>query len=72
MNRSLNTQHPIAAAYEPPQMTVVPIRASGAMLVGSMLGTSYREMEVDLWQFENITADNYASSYDDGWDYSFD
>lgn len=75
MQETQNIQHAEKEAlpYEAPRMTTVPIRATGAMLVGSMLGTSYMDMEMEaqLWQFENTTADNFASSYDDGWEYTF-
>lgn len=68
----MNQNNKEAATYESPQMTTIPLRTSGAMLVGSMLGRSYMEMGDEFYLFENTTEDNFASSYDNGWDYTFE
>lgn len=69
-------KYPLAepATYAPPQMEVIPLRGNSAMLVGSMLGRTYQEveMEEEFWLFQNTNADNLASSYDNGWDYTFE
>jgi len=59
MQTLMNTQHMMAAAvaYEPPRMTTVPIRATGAMLIGSMM--QYEQLDLR----SNFQA---SSDYDDG------
>lgn len=61
MQTLMNTQNMMAEAvpYEPPRMTIVPIRATGAMLIGSMQGSMVDET---LLNFEN-RSDNVASEW---------
>lgn len=55
----MNTQHMMAEGlpYEPPRMTIVPLRATGAMLIGSM---------VQYEQLDLRSSFQASSDYDDG------
>ena len=62
MDNLLKSQHPIveAEAYEPPCMTVVPIRISG-MLMGS---APIERMQA--YTFDDDFSSYFQESYDDG------
>ena len=49
MKKPMKTDYLIVegAAYEPPRMTVIPLRASGSLLLGSMQGSANEAQ----WQF---------------------
>lgn len=75
----MNTETPVMTAtpYEPPQMTVVPLRASASMLVGSMVGME--SLDSERWLFVN-ESNNVVSEWstlddnsldDQGWGSSF-
>ena len=56
MKETMKTEQLVAAAaaYEPPRMTVVPLRASASLLTGSvgvMSGTA--ALEANKWDFAN-------------------
>lgn len=83
MQETQNIQHAEKEAlpYEAPRMTTVPIRATGAMLVGSMMGQMEIQRNLEnqaWWDFAN-NSDNVASewnsatdpTYGEGWDNFF-
>ena len=76
----MNTETPVMTAtpYEPPQMTIVPLRASGSMLVGSVMkpvGTLDFESEMLYYEGQYggtpNTATEWSSLDDGGWGNSF-
>lgn len=77
----MNTETPVITAtpYVPPQMTIVPLRASGAMLLGSAtvkpVGTLDFESETLYYEGQYggtpNTATEWSSLDDGGWGNSF-
>lgn len=59
----MNTETPVITAtpYVPPQMTIVPLRASGAMLLGS---APIERMQ--QYEFESSFGSKFQEAYDDG------
>ena len=59
----MNTETPVMTAtpYEPPQMTTVPLRTSGSMLLGS---APIERMQ--QYEFESSFGSKFQEAYDDG------
>lgn len=62
----MKTEKPVveAAAYEPPCMTVVPIRTSGTLLTGSTVGrmNGFEDQETHNFGFQN-ESDNVVTEW---------
>ncbi len=58
-----------AGIYEPPRMTMVPVRTSGSLLVGSA-GLGYMQMQVEeeTWLFRYIQLDDEPGNTATEWD----
>ena len=56
MKKPMKTDYLIAegVAYEPPRMTVIPLRASGSLLTGSVgVMSGSAALEANKWDFTN-------------------